>query len=292
MSDGHVNKRITDIERTVARIERKLNHLETMIGAPRQEHAAPVEEHDSLNQKEKTAATLALAEKTPSNTAKPKKTSDQTVPGRSPIWRVIVRMGKWPHWVKIAEMAGIAAAIFYAAVSYNQWKDLRRNYKADQRAWVRYDPSWPEINSSSPANLPGTLTNIGKSAILSLEAEGVYEVVDAKDSPSFNMNKPHSRVRTVLAFPSEKTDFSIALIDQTTQAARPLTNDEVERLHSGSAYIAVFGWIIYTDEFGMHWYRFCDWTWAKITPGPGSAQAGGCVAWNAIGDGTPNRSSE
>ena len=275
MPNGHHNKRVDDLERTTKRIEAKVNRLESLIGQPRQENQTsnPPQEtsrqHDDAAQGQPTLKPQIPP--SPNNSNQSEKPWYKTLNG----WKIVL------------EVVGIPFAIGYAVVTYYQWQDLRHNFETDERAWVKYDPDHPNIDSGKTASLPGTLTNVGKSTILIIQAQGVYEVVDANSTPSFNLKtKPHSRVTSTLMFPNEKVDFPILLMGENSVTARPLTADELQRLHSGKAYIAAFGLILYKDAFGMHWYRFCDWTLADDAPA-GHANAGPCTEWNDIGDGTP-----
>jgi hypothetical protein len=63
-----------------------------------------------------------------------------------------------------------------------------------------------------------------------------------------------------------------------------LSEKELERLKAGQAYVATFGMIVYFDQFGTHWYRFCNWNAYSTS---GVVTAGSCVGWNIAGDGKP-----
>lgn len=192
----------------------------------------------------------------------------------------------WKNWKEVLEGIGIVAAILYALVTYLQWKDLRNNFIADERSWIKLGYTWPPLRSNQPAMINGELINIGKSPITFLYAEGVFDIVRSENPPSFSMKRTHSTHSEAPLFPSDHSPFPIALFNQTTKAGRAFTAEEIEGLQKGTHYAVVFGWIVYRDQFRAHWYRFCSWN--SYASSPGTARAGGCVAWNRTGDDQPD----
>lgn len=283
MSDGHINKRIADLEKTTARIERKINHLEAVVSTPRQDNLATVEEQNSADHKDKSTPASISTNAAPTNSHESMKPSDQPIPRWRRIWGVIVRMCKWPHWWKAIQTLGIAAAILYAAVSYEQWRDLRHNFEADQRSWIRILYAWPPSPIEQPFQMNASLTNAGKSAVTYLYAHGTLEVVDASDEPSFSIENYHSFDFVAPMFPADNTNFSISPYDQKTLSTRGFSSQELNDLHSGTKYLVVFGIVLYFDQFGPHWYRFCNWH--SYGPVGSQVNAGDCSVWNLTGDG-------
>jgi hypothetical protein len=193
------------------------------------------------------------------------------------------------HWSwRIVESVGILAVVAYAVITYCQWKDLRHNFEADERSWVKVEFKWTPIQVGTLTGVIGILTNAGKSPITTLYGEGAFEVVDGDKTPSFTLKQHHSTHYEVLLFPSDHSEFPINLMDQTAKQPRSFTAEEVGKLKQGQAYIAAFGWIGYTDQFGLHWYRFCDWRAAAEAPLFGTVKSADCVSWNKIGDGKPD----
>jgi hypothetical protein len=86
---------------------------------------------------------------------------------------------------------------------------------------------------------------------------------------------------------ADSSDFGIRLFDQQTKQPRAFTLEEINALQKGTKYAAVFGMIVYNDQFGIHWYRFCAWN-PNYGTAMGSANASECVAWNVAGDGKPD----
>src|SRR5262249_28133220 len=116
------------------------------------------------------------------------------------------------------------------------------------------------------------------------------EVVDADKPPSYDMKKPHNQTYVRPVFPGDGSDPPITaeLWDETKNVRRPFTPDEIRRLRNGNAYVAGFGTFLYTDQFGLHWSRFCLW----YSYAPGTFAATSCVDWNFSGDGKPPASAE
>jgi hypothetical protein len=224
---------------------------------------------------------MATIDPPPRNTKHPAESTEK----RPPWWMC------WGTWKESLQVVGIAAAIAYAIITYFQWKDLRHNFEADQRAWVKLGYTWPPLNSDRPATMNGLLVNTGKSPITTLYAEGALEVVNSNNPPSFGLHERHSTHGEALLFPGDNSLFPINLYDPTTKQHRAFTPDEIIGLRNGTSYVAAFGVIIYTDHFNVHWYRFCNWTpdYAMVS---GNVNAGECVNWNRAGDGKPTEPFE
>jgi len=113
-------------------------------------------------------------------------------------------------------------------------------------------------------------------------ADATFEVVDSSQPPSFNSWKRHSRTDQSSLFPSDPPNiFNVTIWDFETKLQRTLTPTEVNDLNTGRSYIAVFGIVAYGDQFGTHWYRFCNYHAYA-----GGANADSCIAWNLMGNGS------
>ena len=78
-------------------------------------------------------------------------------------------------------LAFLAAAI-YAAISYRQWEDLRSNFAADQRAWLKAYQTFPATVGNFPSF---SMANLGKSAVLRGDGDIELEIVSNNDTPDF-----------------------------------------------------------------------------------------------------------
>jgi hypothetical protein len=128
-----------------------------------------------------------------------------------PWWR---RFGWWNFVTRI----GILGGIGYAIVTYIQWRDLRRNFEAEQRAWVTIDYRWPPHLPNPPDQTAGSiqpiLTNIGKSVISRIVVKSTLEILAAADAPSFNRGKAHSTADESPLFPTAQAFLYIYFADQ------------------------------------------------------------------------------
>lgn len=183
------------------------------------------------------------------------------------------------------EIVGLIAGIVYAVVTVLEWNDLRNNFEADQRSWVKISFGWPTNISPQEIFTPiEFFSNSGKIPITSIRAEGAVEVVPVDKPPSFSLYGNHPGDMESALFPGDKdSGFPIKFVGPDTKQPRPFTAQELDSLRTGSAYVAVFGVVVYNDQFGVHWYRFCDWK--NYSPATIHARSGPCVEWNLIGDG-------
>src|ERR1035437_4673899 len=201
-----------------------------------------------------------------------------------------------PWWKRVGlkgalEILGLFAGIGYAIVTYCQWQDLRNNFRADQRAWIKVD--YPSFETPPPS-VPITVkfTNVGKSPALRIGANTVIEIVKSQNEPAFlAVPKRHSGMFTGLIFPTEHTEYPAELFNGNTEQSVPrsLNATELDSLRAGESYIAVYGTVMYSDQFGVHWTRFCAWRVFAQTDKPGRmfgfVHGGSCTAFNEAGDG-------
>jgi len=277
MSDKSVTQRLNKLEKTV-------RQLEPLVSQPGQGRQTGVsEKEDSSHEGQEAPRKATVIFESPQNASSPKKTSKHP----TPRWKRRIEKVMGLNWWRILEGLGIVAAIAYAILTYLQWSDLRHNFMVDERSWVKLQPAWAQFDPTHGTGLNVSLVNAGKSTITGLYAEGVFEIVNSSDSPSFSLHKRHSTHSEVLLFPGDTSVFPIQLFDQSTKQPRTLTPDELKAMSEGNMYGAVFGWIVYFDQFGKHWYRFCAWNGAVGVPPNSRAKSGDCVAWNRIGDGKP-----
>jgi hypothetical protein len=109
-----------------------------------------------------------------------------------------------------------------------------------------------------------------------------FEIVRAENSPSFSLQQRHNSTGEKPVFIGDSDTFPIQLWDQNSKQPRAFTADEIKSLSDGKTYIATFGIVAYSDAFGLHWYRFCQWTsYAQEA----TVNAAACVNWNTAGDG-------
>lgn len=175
----------------------------------------------------------------------------------------------------VITFGAFAAAAYYAYVSHEQWQDLRHNFAVEQRAWVR---SHIVIPDTPVSGFDVSIMNVGKSPATGEFVNMVYEILDADQSPNFSFDRMHRTGALTALFPTDYTTVPAHLLAELTQAQR-------ESLARGQSYVVLFGVIRYSDQFGPHWTRFCDWK--SYGPGPRGFNARACTNWNGFGDGLP-----
>jgi hypothetical protein len=280
------NKELAKLVRAEAsRVVSGIAELSAKIGAMSSKIAGPWEKHEtSVSPQQASTQENDAAHRQPAphpevppsqeNSAQPKKPWYKTAQG----------------WKTALELIAIPFAIGYAVITWLQWKDLRHNFEADQRSWLKIEYAWPlemdTFHPDWPASAKAAMWDVGKSAITLVKGEAVFEVLDAKSSPSLSLNNFHSTYVASPLFPSEETDFLIELFNQTTQLPRAFTQEEYDGLRNGTKYVAVFGYVTYKDQFGVHWYQFCSWK--SYTTVRVQVNSGECIPFNKIGDGTTN----
>ena len=189
---------------------------------------------------------------------------------------------KWPRW-RIVEGIGITAAVIVAVANSCQWRDANRNFRVDQRPWIKVEliPSEPEghqtdvtVATGSLLVIPIRVKNIGKTP--ANEVTGTFAIqIAGKDDDLFlppDMNDPpyvahpthligFTHIETGTIFPDQAHDWPISKVGNTKVGkSEPvaLTQSEVDLLAHGAALIYIGGTIAYFDEFGLkHWTRYC-----------------------------------
>jgi hypothetical protein len=211
MKDGRINNRISDLEKSVSRLEAKASRLEAVISTPRQNNSASVKKQNNSDQQDESASLATFSEGAPSYAREPHETSDHAIPWWRRIWRVIVRVFKWPRWKPVLEIIGLFAAVWYATVTHLQWQDARHNFQVDERAWIKAK-TLNDINgvimkgSIVPWNgetlivWPVRLSNVGKSVATDIHSDVMLELLDSQQSPSLDFSKPHSQVDVSIFF--------------------------------------------------------------------------------------------
>ncbi|HUI76834.1 MAG TPA: hypothetical protein VLY24_02935 [Bryobacteraceae bacterium] len=198
-------------------------------------------------------------------------------------------------WKTLLECIAIPFAIGYAAVTYQQWRDLRHNFEVDQRAWLKIGSRFSNVtNETEVATAILNPINIGKSPILEAFMDVTSELLPVDKAPSLNLGAQHDRLMMSSIFPGGEPPNDIELRVPSSKAAseypRKLTRPEVQGLINGTLYVALFGRVVYADQFGKHWQRFCAWhTYEQPPVTIMIVNAKSCVAWNAVGEGDPTK---
>ncbi len=270
--DQFTREKITAAVHELSRIVGRLDQLIGIISRPRENGEQAKSKQSAATQEEYAAigkAFLSSHEPTPAKyPEKPKKRFYKT----------------FDWWKKVVEIIAIPFAIGYAIITYFQWRDLRHNFEADERAWIKAEVNLPlTLDPNAPVVI--TARNVGKSPALEMYGGVVVEVVDADKTPSYPSGQDIRQFVARMIFPSDATSIQSGRTpNKPDGTVLPLTGDEVRRLASGQAYLAAFGILTYKDQFGGHWTRFCSSKGYQI--GPKDYRTLSCANFNTAGDGT------
>jgi hypothetical protein len=285
------NRALADFIRTeLSKVTSAISKLAVKISAladnPREQKPETIAPKQTAADKaEDSKARVPIVSPAPANPREPNRGTRPRFPRRTfrrRVWRQFKRIFcKKDRWERI----GIAFGIAYAITTILQWHDLRSNFAAEQRAWIKVD--WGFATKLDPL-MPVVvyLHNVGKSVALRIQGGVIVQVVDADKSPSFPLGTTVTIRRTFIntMFPSESTSFDSGRTPNNPDGTiRPLEAEELRKLASGEAYLATFGIIAYRDQFGDHWTRFC--TWKGFQSGMRDFHTGSCLDWNQVGEG-------
>jgi hypothetical protein len=178
---------------------------------------------------------------------------------------------------------GVLAAVIYAAITWFQWRDLRHNFMVDERAWLKTQISFPPTLQGSKVLMK--FVNIGKSVATNAHYDAALQLVDSRNAPSFDLEKWHTLGTFQVMFPNNaENPIPISRFRPNGQEIL-LTETEKNDLAVGNLYAVVFGDVVYADQFGQHWARFCYSYHYNNEPSTFSKfNDKACSDYNAVGD--------
>ncbi len=173
------------------------------------------------------------------------------------------------------EIVGIAAAIGYAFIAYQQWKEMRattnaafrqveigreslaearESFRVDERAWVGIgEPIKTPFKLGSQPYFGFFIVNTGKTPALN-----VWHVIKAKSYPKGEPFKPV--YDPFSKNPSLTPMFPGAKHSTITTTTHPIYQTDLDHLGSGSDILYVYGIITYMDIFKVrHETHFCEY---------------------------------
>jgi hypothetical protein len=178
---------------------------------------------------------------------------------------------------------------WYAFTNYYQWSDLRHNFAVEERSWIKVE--FPKRTDDTTFNpFDGTvkvdLRNLGKSVILKSQMDAWVEILDRNSPPSFSSGN-HDALIAGMIFPTDSVELQTKRYHPNGGVYAP-TDSEAKALAGGLAYVAVYGHVVYYDDFGVHWTRFCAWFTpidrSQPLPEP-NFSAATCTTFNSAGEG-------
>jgi hypothetical protein len=283
MTDPKLPGRVTALEKASNSLNNHLTKIDADIETLRKELTASIEKQNYSDQKRQPTPSPLLVEGAPPDSQHPQPGAVKPIP-RGRFARFVISALKWPRWKGTLQTIGIAGGVLVAVTTLAQLLVVKHNFMVDQRSWVRIAYKWPATPVGEPFQMVASLSNAGKSTINHLYAHGTIEIVDAQNEPSFDIENYHSFDFVAPMFPTDSTDWWVSPYDQKALRTRGFTQPELDGLNNGTKYLAVFGIVIYSDQFGLHWYRFCNWH--SFGPIGGQVNAPDCSIWNRTGDGT------
>ena len=266
----HLNKRIT-------KLEEKVRHLEAR--APRQYDPESASAHDyTQGHGEPTPRQASRANEGTNNS------TNKADPGKhdSRPWQI--RIWVWKPWKRGLSIVVGVAAIGYAIVTYYQWHEANRNFRIDQRPWLKIELA-PDSESSNTkvsttmtvgSNLviPVRLKNIGKTIATDVRSSFAIQIAGPADKlflPPDMTNPPRldrpthwagiTSAESGAIFPDQFHDLPISEVGGCPNNCGPihLSQSEFDLIVGGNALIYIAGTTTYTDAFGLkHWTRFCS----------------------------------
>jgi hypothetical protein len=180
----------------------------------------------------------------------------------------------------VVEVLTLIFVIIYAGITFFQWRDLRRNFEINERALMKATVQIPPA-FTDPLTAAIRFTNVGKSVAERAYSEVLFEVIPRDERPDFGKGKPATTNDMTPTFPEDYHDETVMLHTSDGITAQPMTPTELDSLRNGTAYVAVYGAVIYTDQFGTHWTKFCSSAMYR----PGTYTTHWCTAYNHLGEG-------
>jgi hypothetical protein len=133
------SKRFTKLERDVASL---IKTVRSLTDAPRKQDVAPIRKKDHASNEGEATAVYRFVEGTPPYSQNTDHGTSQGESRWKRCWNLVRRL----KWKSALEVIGIIAGIGYAIITFLQWRDLGRNFKDSQRAWVGPNFTVPVID--------------------------------------------------------------------------------------------------------------------------------------------------
>ena len=192
--------------------------------------------------------------------------------------RILGFLSTW----RVFERAGILAGIVYAVITYLSWKDLRHNFMVDERAWLKVQIAFPPTQDTQ---VPMKIINIGKIVATSAHFDADLELVDSHSAPSFRFKPWHTIGTFQVMFPNNAENPIPVIRFDPDGNKLLLTEPESNDLAAGNTYAVVYGQVVYADQFGQHWTRFCYSKHYNNDPSSLKFNDKSCSDYNAVGKG-------
>jgi hypothetical protein len=188
------------------------------------------------------------------------------------------------------ETIGITAAVFIAFLTWCTLQEVREQTKGANRSWVQVviprEVTEMPLDKIDLMVFQAYLHNWGRSPATKIVGYSSAEVVPSNSGPNFGILR--TGINMGALFPDESTErvppsFKVSRYGTQHDITR-LTDDERNRLKNGDAYLAIYGRLVYTDNFGTHWTQFCGWLPFSSAYLSSHFNARECAMYNAVGE--------
>jgi hypothetical protein len=214
--------------------------LHELLRAPGKQNEAGVTPENAADKKSnRTEGKLVAASEIPPSPSDPDKP-------KKPWYKSLKR------WKTILEVVAIPFAIGYAFVTFFQWRDLRSNFTADQRAWVLATgfvlSAEPMVGQSFSVRT--RIQNSGKTPAIDFAFQDA--VTFGSQPPRCFEWIPNAPTNRGIV-PANANDFFVQSGVPFTVTARQFPSYQAK-----TTFLYFIGMIRYQDVFSkQHWSRFC-----------------------------------
>lgn len=177
----------------------------------------------------------------------------------------------------------VAAATLYAGITAWQTYEIRRNFRMDQRAFMKItaEPA-QRIDAISPAFWTARFSNGGKTPAFKIESKFQFQFLKKYESPVFDYEtRPYSSANSPLMWSGDGDAIPVFRAYYANGSKQHvdagLSTEELGLLKDGEAWLVKNGRMTYEDMFGFkHVTTFCAfstmlrWTCANAKNFPAS----------------------
>lgn len=195
------NKALADFIRLeISRLSATINKLVHLLNTPGKQNPTSIaSEGAAEDEGDRAPGTTSVVAPRPANPDKTKKSRRYAAPRRTLKWKA----WRWTRRIFLKkdrlERVGICFGVAYAIVTIIQWRDLRQNFKIDQRAWVSIGFALPATITPN-ASVVVEAKNVGKSPAVRSAGDYLFQVIDSDSAPSFVVVAHHNSARVGLLF--------------------------------------------------------------------------------------------
>jgi hypothetical protein len=161
------------------------------------------------------------------------------------------------RWKPLAEIIAIVFAIFYAVVTFLQWRDAHQALIVSARPWIGMDTLTSTITAEAgqPLSWHVMFKNYGASPALHMSLR--TRVLLA--TPDIDLPKAFRELEITPPGPVESTLFNgQEMPNPGFSGYQNLADDQAKAVNGGTIGVVLLGKVVYQDQFGaQHLTTFC-----------------------------------